>query len=484
MRTMYVAAAFLALMGCSGGDGGVDTADRAAPQVVSWTPGAGARCDEDTPAVFTFDEPIATANLRVEGGVGGLPDLTEFAIDGPSVRVGMSTAARALDPRALPLEVTVAEVADAAGNAADVRQAITFVDVPPVDRYGPATTASLAIGRGGKPAVAFPVAWDPAPPPSVLARWWDDLLTAGDSGWYRAELPPEMTLEVRITAAPDGALVLAGVGLGTPAVQVYREGIWGFEALGSPGTGGGLDVQVAPDGAVHVAWVGWQGADQGKLHVARRDPGGWTLLGQLLPENDRCARIPSLAFDAAGVPLVAYSEACTGSLFSDFTPRVARLTASASPGWQDLPLPASVRFAYGTARVAARAGETFAAVEQQMGVRVYRLAGDAWEDLGEATSGDLVTTPNSALAVDAAGAPIVAYALRHPAAPGERPLAVRRFESAAWADVADFDALLPTTWATVDGLATDPDGAIVLAWREQDPGSRSRLYVRRVPLPP
>ncbi|HET8542041.1 MAG TPA: hypothetical protein VFL83_19345 [Anaeromyxobacter sp.] len=475
--TMRIAAAatLAALLGCS--DERSPPQDRTAPRLVSRAPDAAGRIDETTPALFVFDEAIGRIGGVGAAGGDGMPDPGWPLLDGRSVAVPVwpGYLVRALDPRAFEFQLQVLGVADVAGNATDVAETFTFVDGPPLDVPGAATSASLALGPGGRPAVAWTVqdsqAW--------LARWSEELLTHGDYAWDRGDLPwPIASADaVDLATTPEGALVLAGLG-GSRSVEVFEDGLWGFETRGLVGVDvAAFDVRYAPGGALHVAWTGREtlGAGPRQLRVARRDADVWTALGAPAPESG-CATAPSLAFDRTGydlVPVAAYAAApCEGGAT---TAHVVRWSIAS---WQDLPLPQTALS--GVPTIAADASGTWVAVRQDQAVRVLRRDGAGWTELGDATAGDLAQVSSAALALDASGVPVVAYA----GAAGARPLGVRRLVDGSWAPVAGFDALLPGTAATVEALETDASGGTVLAWREQDPGARSRLYVRRVPLPP
>ena len=242
----------------------------------------------------------------------------------------------------------------------------------------------------------------------------------------------------------------------------------GTSVNGDPGSGA-RQPTVAVDvlGRPTVAWI----EDRGGVAVliARRwDGSGWADLGDGSPLNGSTswpASAPRLLLDASGLPVLAWRE---GIASGEEVVRVRRWTGQ---GWTE-PLggflAGAARAPSGPSLALDAAGQPVVAwsepvsgVEQAV---VHRWSGSSWVEMGGSISpgaGQWARSPS--LALGPGDVPYLAVI-----EPGTRAdeVHVLRFDGAAWVDVSGPLNLDPRREAEAPSLAVDPRGRPAVAWLE------------------
>lgn len=379
--------------GSDGGDTGAP--DTTPPRLVSITPAPGSATWLHEPVRFVFDEPIAAA-------VHAIATIDGVAIGASAVLEAPNTLAVVIDPAARGVGALAVHVdpgiTDAAGNVTsaplDAGFALTAWSGAAVDRGVAAAAPSLAVDRGGVVA-----AWTVGAAPArrvVVGRLdrgaWSalgDPLGTGDAS--------SAAIAVDASARPVVAWIEAGAG------HVARWDGTTWSALASPGAGSAVALAAAPDGDPVVAVFGAVAA------VRRLAGDAWQAVGSDMPITDERVGEPALAVgDAvaigwidAGLRLRVYRSAAGSSWTA-----IAPIALAAPPrGSSHLSL-------------AARGGTIAAAWDAwagSFGVVAAQVTGSAtaWTALGHALDVDVADDAiGPAIAIDATGAPIVAWTER------------------------------------------------------------------------
>jgi hypothetical protein len=266
-------------------------------------------------------------------------------------------------------------------------------------------------------------------------------------------------------------------------------------------------VAVAPDGTVYVAWIslGLNGNGPGVLRIKRWDGNTWGEVGAGSASGGGVSGLPgnvvfmTLAVSPAGVPYVAWTNNAPSGLYVkrwDGSAWVAAGTGAASGyGLNDgsgtgqnpvmafdaagLPYVAYAFSQYGSYRI-----------------HIQRLNGDAWESVGAGSaSGDGVSAPIDPEAAHSGWYPDLVFG------PGDTPyltwqawvnenweIYIKRFDGSAWVEVGTGSASTGGVSSTPaffhhsqhPALTFDGDGILYLAWTELlGDSSRARTYARR-----
>lgn len=389
----------------SGADG-----DQRAPHVIDMTPAPGSDAWLHGPIRFTFDEPIVAPALAVTATLGGVPVEATAAVDADerSVLVVIDPAVRGIGELAVAIEGVVQ---DRHGNNARDELATSL-------QIAPWAASAVEGPASGAPALVV------GPDGSVTTAW-----LSGAAGARRAvvsghagELGAGDVTEVALALDGDGRPIVAYVDGGGVHVVGWDATAETWIPLG--GGGAGEHVALANDGGAPVLAL----SSGATVTVKTLEAGVWQTIGAPLA----CGGAPSELAVAHGA--VAWVEG-SGA-------RAYRLAAGA---WAAMPVIA------GATRISIAArGDAIAAAWQQWsgsdGVYAAIAGGGAttWTRLG----GLLDVDPNSdarapQIAIDADGAPIVAWAEQIETAP--------RGVTARWSG---------STWTILGGASWLPGGAL------------------------
>jgi hypothetical protein len=381
--------------------------DVTAPVLVSVTP-AGGNVWLHEPFRFEFDEPL---------GVGGAATATVAgaAVSASITREGDRTLVVTVDPAAAgvgALALRLTGVRDLDGNVADPaigNFTLAPWSTPAVDRGPAASSPALAVTESGAVAAAWTVG-------AVGSRRL--VVSLYDRGTW---LALGGSLGAADTTSPSVAIDPSGIVVAWVEGGAARAARWtgSWEDLLSPGTGS--RVALAGGAEIVAATFG------GSIAVRKLAGGVWQAVGSDLALGGSVVGTPALALAAAGKPVVGWITQASTSV----TLRVHRFGTS----WSAM---APIVFAAppsGTPRMslAARNAEVAIAWDQHSGssgVFVARSTTATWTRLGRALDIDVAGDASApAIAIDAAGAPVVAWRERVETA--ERG-AVARWVGSAW----------------------------------------------------
>jgi hypothetical protein len=492
--------------------------DRTRPTVATRTPAPG---DDNVwvgaPIVVTFSEPVRTATLtpgtvalEVEGGSPVAATLTTGA-DGRSVT--LTPDGPIAVPATLRLSLSDA-IGDLAGNALVAPPPWSWT-LPRWQRMGGTALrvddghtigqARLAVDAADRPVTVWlEERGGTVPPSDVLAAAWDGQSWAGLGGRLNGDDrvgPMYGTQDVAV--ASDGTVVIAW---NTPVYGV-PDRLWVHRWDGATwqAIGGGPvnDPEVvSASGRVSltldeldrpvVAWGARPGgsAASGDVRVSRWTGSAWADVGTPRRRDPtHVAFNPVLVLDAAGRPVVAWSERVDDTTTYDVF--VDRWSGSA---W--VPLGGSLRFGSWTAAfvhdlATGADGEVHAAVNvsfadgARIAVRRWSEGGNTWIGLGsplQATPDGLASA--ASLAIDDLGRTLLWW---HERVPGDGGSDVGRYqlwryETAVWRDL-QFPVANAAAYLGLGGggdVATGDTGEVFVAAPWPDPDElRHHLRVYR-----
>lgn len=489
--------------------------DRTRPTVAARTPTPG---DDNVwvgePIVVTFSEPVRTATLtpgtvalEIDGGSPVAATLAPGA-DGRSVTLTLD------GPIAVPetLRLTLSDaIADLAGNA--------LVAPPPwswtlprwqwmggtalrVEDGHTIGQARLALDPAGRPVTVWlEERGGTVPPSDVLVAAWNGHAWEGLGGRLNGDdrFGP-MYGSQDIAIASDGTVVIAW---NTPVDNV-QDGLWvhRWDGAAWQAIGGGTvndPEEVSAIGRVSlvldeldrpvVAWSARPGgsAAAGEVRVSRWTGSAWVDVGTPRRRDPTHVSFnPVLVLDAAGHPVVAWSEQLDDTANHDVF--VDRWSGST---W--VSLGGSLRVGPWTAAfvrdlATGPDGGVNAALQvrvsddQRVAVRSWSEGGGTWIGLGsslEATPDGQATA--ASLAIDELGRSLL---LRHERVPGDGGSVgvhqLWRYESAVWRDLQFPVTTAPAYVALGGDVATSDTGEVYVAAAWPDPdGLRHHLRVYR-----
>ena len=336
-----------------------------------------------------------------------------------------------------------------------------------------------------------------------------------------------------LAAEPRGTKAYLALCAG-PAHSALQVKLWEGDALtpvGGPVPSNGRcappSLQLDPAGQPVVAFEEG-GPDHARIQVRRWDGSAWRAVGPpLIQEAEERASSPAIALGKGGAPWVAWEESRGDAILV----LVARLdgevwrpvgrAVNGSPGPAGTGTPALALDSTGAPVVAWQDGRSRT-------VRISRLEGEEWEDMGAPLQEPGATVGRApALALDPAGYVLAAFVLERGA---ERAVPVLRWDGRSWGEVGEpipagqaaaavsrpalatdrwgvpvvafprggaVPALLLSRWdgdgwsdpnQPIDGdaaggvspaLGVLGDGTVLVGWQEPPDAARSRVRVRR-----
>lgn len=450
------------------GDSSFDSApvtvvvDRTPPTAVSLAPLANRRARG--PFYINLSE-----NVIVEPGdvvvtrEGGIPiDVAVWIYaDMSSVLVWPRT------PLAPPTTVTMKldGVTDLAGNPLPVTERAFEVPI----WWQPLQTIYEGTARIDPPAPSIAMAGD------WLAFGWGHSFERCVGSLCRLQTPLAGT--PRVAAGGADQLITANLQSTTGPLTVSTWTASGLERLGdtyaSSSFMNGLALgvrEMADDG--HDALVTWNtGKDPAApfdVRAARLTNGIWKNIGWLAGGPDAATRAWSgaaaLAPDGTAFTAITHAYSCGSATCTHV--RVLRLSGTS---WILVGSPRGTDAGAPSLRVAGDGKLHLAYVERSTGSDVHseRWDGTAWIDLGivEAEPTDVAHSPS--LAIDGAGAPVIALCSHAPGMESEQRVWVRRWDGAGWSTVgAPLNVRDPVRAARTPSLAVDADGDVAAAFYE------------------
>jgi hypothetical protein len=455
VATAAAAAFALALAACGGSSKPGPPPDTTPPAIANPQNGGLARGDK---LVVRFSEPVravATTAVSVfDAGGGPLAATHAFLADG-SLEV---TPAAPL-PVPGPVEVRVADVADAAGNL--LAQGSAFFRVSGwVDmgyaRQGGSGPQVLPMMEVARLAGVTQVVWS-------NGRAWSD-----GAGWTRTSSGYVQSLGVDgdlllHTAWGGGDVAFSSLASGTvnpltpaPVARPTNSALAGCQAAGGHrAVYAWLEQVAAPSLHFEVKAASWE-------------PGAWTDLGTLAVDAIMDAGNPAAACAPSGTAFVAFSRyPCDAG---DCVLVLRRAPGAA--GWTEAH---RVRFGYTPALALAGERPVVAYPSTSSDIRVEREGDAGWESLGALSTSNANLGLDPAVVVDAGGAPIVAWAEwpEYPtrdAAQARVYVAARR--GAAWVilGAGPVNDEVPLAAARAPHLAIGEDGVLEVAYYEWSGG--------------
>lgn len=419
-------------------DGSPD--DETPPTLVAITPGPGDDVWLHEPFRFQYDEPL---------GAGGTvtATLAGAAVSATITREGDRTLVVSVDPAAAgigALALRVTGVRDLAGNvaaAADGAFTLGAWSTPPADRGAAASSPVLAVADSGAVIAAWTVG-------AVGSRRL--VVSMRERGTWLALGGP---LGAADASSPSVALEPAGIVVAWVENGAARAARWTGTWTDLPSPGSGSRVALAGGPEVVAATFG------SSVAVRRLSGSTWQAVGTDLALGGSVIGAPSIALAAAGKPVVGWITQASTTV----TLRVHRF----GTGWSAL---APIAFAAppsGTTRMslAARGADVAIAWDQYSGsssVYVARSSTTTWSRLGRTLDIDVAGDASApAIAIDATGAPIVAWRERVETA--ERG-AVARWTSNAWKVVGGASWLASGTTPTATTIALHKGRAHVVGF--------------------
>ena len=329
----------------------------------------------------------------------------------------------------------------------------------------------------------------------------DDLIVsaAGDLVDYGSGESATPTDFVAPTATADPTIVFVDPLLrpdATLPTGLTDAGRWGEFSGSASGDGfsnaptGGIEptVAVADDGTRYVAWVDGRNGNQ-EVYVARHtDASGWqSLAGSSesggVSQTPGESRRPSLAIDAAGNPVVAWTE--VNGAFADI--HVARYQSGT---WSSLGTATNVT-ATGAADDAVLRnspdGLVLAWTDRSTGVAngyLRRFDGSTWNELAASATASGITgsaTDIEGFGVATAGGKIAVVWTQHVG--DQTQIYVKEFAGTAWDGLSGSDSgqgVSAAITSAVDGSIAYWNDQVFVSWSEDDgpaelPGSQIRL---------
>lgn len=381
------------------------------------------------------------------------------------------------------------------------------------DSYHP----SLAVAASGEIAVAWEDDSGPGDDSDIYMKRWTGLtwVEVGGESASGGGISDNLGLSYWPTMAtnPEGSWVVAWQDSSEEREVIYfrmwNGSNWVEMEVGSATTGGVSgsnegyralrpSLAVAPDGMMMVAWELY-GQTSSEIYARRyqlQTYGDWQPIGESaagygINLNDGLAVSPSLAFDAEGVPFVAWQGRWGGSNGDIFlrawngTDHWEEIGGSATLGGisntpGDSAQPTLAIDAGGRPLVAWRES-----TESDQEIYLRRWSGSTWEGMGgSAAGGGLSNTPgdsaNPWLAIDHQGRPVVAWVETSTNA----EIYLARWDGAGWAALGGSTSGGGISNSPGDSfrpvVAIDGAGNPVVAWADVNINSgNSEIYIRR-----
>lgn len=218
------------------------------------------------------------------------------------------------------------------------------------------------------------------------------------------------------------------------------------------------------------------------IRVKRWDGTTWTNVGNVLSGSstpNSNASDPSLALDASGNPVVAWSERDGTNRSNIYVQRFA------GSGWVNVgtgELSSSSFYAYSPSLALDSAGNPVVAWADEWNIYVKRFDGGSWVNVGSGVLSLRPGTPhftNPSLALDSSGNPVVA-GVGTPLGTAGRGgnIFVQRFNGSSWVTVrSGLSGYFNVN--SNPSLALDSSGNPVVAWSDSD-GTVQNIYVKRL----
>jgi hypothetical protein len=444
----FAFAAASCLAACSGSTGGSPTPDTSAPAIANPV-NRGVYFGDPLRVVFT--EPIAlTAGTAVtveSAFVQGQVPATVTLLSAGVIEVVLGVPPHVTDA----ITVTVHNVADPAGNAM-LRGAARFE-----------LTAWQEVGGG--PATPAPIAGYPMP---RLALDGEGPVVSFAGGMARLsggtwEVSPLSYAEQRVASVPGSLPLRAGV-LSDAIVLERLDGSSAERLLRLPSPSPYADWGVIAAGRAGIlateAVVSWQRSEGAvrEVHVARTNPPGSGVVRLPLGEGGTSVRNAAIAMSSQGVAYVAVDDSVDDT--PPFVrPQRVRVYAAGPDSLDFRSIGPDVDLAFATDLAVDWTGALYLATLEG-GLRVRAWDGTTWSDLGSANA----SAVGGSLAIDPQGAPLAAT-LSRSGVGNATSIQVRRWNGAAWEDVAD-PIQATSQWVGDPRLAVDVAGRIFVAYEE------------------
>jgi hypothetical protein len=404
------------------------------------------------PIRFVFDEPVALTGATIDAKLAGVSVAATLALDGDrAISVTIDPAARGIGA----LDLELGAVADLAGNVAVpsiAHHTVAAWSRPAVDRGLAASSPALAITDTG----------------SVLAAWIAGgqlVVSRHEHGVWQALGSALGTATSPSIALDDGDRpVVAWTNAGSTRIARWNGAGW--IDLPSLGAGSAIAVAANPGGGSITALVIGGSA---QVYALANDV--WQPLGGSLALGGTLVGAPALAVPTTGAAAVGWIAGNTLHVYRYATSWVAMAPiALGTP-------PAG----FDRMSLAAR-GPTLAVAWDQwggsFGVFAAIASGTAWTRLGRALDVDVAGDASApAIALDASGAPIVAWRERIETA--ERGV-IARWSGAAWTIVGGDTWLASASAPTPPTLALHAGEAPVVGWSADGVAGIARFNGPRV----
>lgn len=371
---------------------------------------------------------------------------------------------------------------------------------------GDSFAPSLALDAGGNPAVA----WEDTRnsfPEIYFRRWsgtaWVELAGSATAGGVSATPGESRHPVLALDAAGNPAIAWQEGDPGSREICLRRwtGAVW--EELAGSGSGGGVSataadsslpsLSIGPAGDPAIAWREGTGASDGEIFFRRWNGSAWEELGGSataggLSGTAAESAAPSLKVDAAGTPTIAWSET-PGSIYLRRWGGATWDEIGGSATGAGLSAPStnasSPSLALDAAGAPLVAWQDFALGYSEPFFR--RWNGMGWAELGGSASGRGVSgtagySLSPVLAVDPlTGFPVLAWAEFN----GTEDIFVKRWNGVSWAEIegsatgGGISANAGSSQAPV--LAVDGSGQPAVAWQDKSNGG-STIYLKRLDL--